>query len=183
MRPAIRRPTERQREEEQQKTISDAFVRISKQEQRENEQNFGEGLAKWPSEEFSNQQSNEGNVQVSGSFRNKGRLTVTENSKVYASTFKNDEAEEQPTGPQSYRVKQRLNEVTHRLQDIPESEYDVTLNDALTPTLNQEANLPSGFVLPLHRQLGRDAVLQSSENNYKVSTNPVNQQQQKPLRI
>ena len=180
--PAIRRPNERQREEESQKSLDDAFVRGPKQEQgAEDGQNFEEGLAKWPTEEFSDQQNNERNVQVSSSsFRNKGRLTASESPNVYGSTFKNDETQDQPTGPQSYRVKQRLNEVTHRLQDIPESEYDVTLNDALTPTLNQEANLPSGFVLPLHRQIGRDAVLQSSENNYKVSR-PINQQQQKPF--
>ncbi|XP_011301494.1 zinc finger CCCH domain-containing protein 18 [Fopius arisanus] len=80
-----------------------------------------------------------------------------------------------PSGP----GKQRINEVSHRLQDIPESEYDVTLNEALTPSFNQESSLPSGFVLPLHRQLNREPIIQSSENNYKVSGpyNPQGNQQ------
>ncbi|XP_076240713.1 uncharacterized protein LOC143183146 [Calliopsis andreniformis] len=180
IRPTIRRPADRQREEEAQKSGEEVFIRGSKQGQSEDRQNYEDSLAKWPVEEYSNPaQNNEGNVQSSNSpIRNKGRLTASESPNIYSSTFKNDENQEHPTGPGSYRVKQKINEVTHRLQDIPESEYDVTLNDALTPTLNQEANLPSGFVLPLHRQIGgRDTVLQSSENNYKVSR-PVNQQQQ-----
>lgn len=97
-------------------------------------------------------------------FRGNHRHLQTENPNLYSSSYKNDE------------VKQRINEVTHKLQDIPESEYDVTLNEALTPSLNQESNLPSGFALPLHRQQGRDTILQSSENNYKFSR-PLNQQQ------
>ncbi|XP_017884936.1 uncharacterized protein DDB_G0284459 [Ceratina calcarata] len=177
VRPAIRRPTDRQREEAQKPALDD-FIRESKQDDR---QNYDEGLGKWLTDDYSNPaQNSDRNVQNSGSTRNtKGRLTVNENPNTYGTTgFKNEETQEHPTGPQSFRVKQRLNEVTHPLQDIPESEYDVTLNDALTPTLNQETNLPSGFVLPLHRQIGRDAVLQSSENNYKVSRPVSNQQQQ-----
>lgn len=178
VRPAIRRPADRQREEAQ-KSVEETLVRGSKG-QTDSRQNYEEGLGKWPAEDYSNPtQSNEGSVQSSNSpLRGKGRLTAGESPNVYSSAFKNGENQEQPSGPGSFRVKQRINEVTHPLQDIPESEYDVTLNDALTPTLNQEANLPSGFVLPLHRQIGgRDAVLQPSENNYKVSR-PVNQQQQ-----
>lgn len=141
------------------------------QEERGNVGAFEEGLGGWPVEEL---------VQAGGQYRGKGRVASpgSENpSPVYGSGFKNgEEIQENPTGPQSFsKAKQRLNEVTHRLQDIPESEYDVTLNDALTPTLNQEASLPSGFVLPLHRQIGRDAILQSSESNYKVSR-PVDHQ-------
>lgn len=60
----------------------------------------------------------------------------------------------------------RPDDAVHRLQDIPESEYDVTLNDALTPTLTQESNLPSGFILPLHRRPEVDTNLQSSQRNY-----------------
>ncbi|XP_046622841.1 zinc finger CCCH domain-containing protein 13-like [Neodiprion virginianus] len=60
-------------------------------------------------------------------------------------------------------------DVENQLQDIPESEYDVALNDALPPTLNKESNLPSGFVLPLHRQLERDTNLQSSQRNYLLT--------------
>lgn len=183
VRPAIRRPLDRQREEETQKPVEETFVRGSKQGQ--DRQNYEEGLTndKWSTEDYSIlAEGNEGSAQPpSSSLRGKGRLTASESPSIYGSTLKNEENQEHPTGPGSFRVKQRINEVTHRLQDIPESEYDVTLNDALTPTLNQEANLPSGFVLPLHRQIaGRDAVLQSSENNYKVSR-PVNQQPQKPF--
>ncbi|XP_054009076.1 uncharacterized protein DDB_G0284459 [Hylaeus anthracinus] len=172
-RPAVRRPVDRQRENEH-KSADEPYTRGTKQgQQQADRQDFDDGLAKWPSEDY----SSEGNAQTpSSSVRNKGRLTASESPNVYGSSYKTDENQEHPTGPANLRVKQRINEVTHRLQDIPESEYDVTLNDALTPTLNQEPNLPSGFVLPLHRQIGRDPVLESSENNYKVSR-PVNQQQ------
>ncbi|XP_051172744.1 trichohyalin isoform X2 [Leptopilina boulardi] len=97
-------------------------------------------------------------------------LVRNNNPRVIPVTEQNHfDIHDQPTGPGNFRAKQKLNEVT-RLQDIPESEYDVTLNEALTPSLNQETNLPSGFVLPLHRQqLGRDTILQPSENTYKFS--------------
>ncbi|XP_015602643.1 RNA-binding protein 25 [Cephus cinctus] len=96
---------------------------------------------------------------------------------LYSSTYKTDDSQDQSSTNGNFRVKQRINEVTHPLQDIPESEYDITLNDALTPTLNQESSLSGGFVLPLHRQLGRDTVLQSSENNYQFSRPTTSQQQ------
>ncbi|XP_015110878.1 uncharacterized protein LOC107037068 isoform X2 [Diachasma alloeum] len=93
----------------------------------------------------------------------------TESSSSYGSSYTTEANRVDVTGPSGPGGKQRINEVSHQLQDIPESEYDVTLNEALTPAFNQESSLPSGFVLPLHRQLNRDPVIQSSENNYKIS--------------
>lgn len=134
------------------------------------------------SEDLREQQRTAEDVPTSSGSPNRGkvRYPATEVN-LYSSTYKNDDILNQPTGPENLKAKQRLNEVTHRLQDIPESEYDVTLNEALTPTLNQESSLPSGFVLPLHRQLGRDAVLQSSENNYQFSRPLNNHQEEKPF--
>ncbi|KAJ8679385.1 hypothetical protein QAD02_015172 [Eretmocerus hayati] len=100
------------------------------------------------------------------------RNPQNDNSDLYSpNAYKNVDPQEQfgLTG-NNYQAKQKINEVTHHnLQDIPESEYDVTLNEALTPNLSQEPSLPSGFVLPLSRQFHRDAILQPSENSYKVS--------------
>lgn len=149
------------------RSADDGLARGSKGQQEGGVGAFEEGLGGgWAAEEFSSPAQS--SVQ---SYRGKGGRVASPGSENPVYGFKNqEEIQENPTGPQSFsKVKQRLNEVTHRLQDIPESEYDVTLNDALTPTLNQETSLPSGFVLPLHRQLGRDAILQSSESNYKVS--------------
>lgn len=194
-RPTLRRPTEKNNEEEQveeeeeevsrgPENLSNSSRGSSTQNQSYDSRNHNhhqtENLApKWIENYSSEKHANVGNVPASlGSpIRSKTRLPATETPNIYSSTYRNEDIQDLPSGPGSYRVKQRINEVTHRLQDIPESEYDVTLNDALTPTLIQEANLPSGFVLPLHRQLGRDTVLQSSENNYKLSR-PINQQQQ-----
>lgn len=114
---------------------------------------------------------------------NHAKSRFTETPSYYDSSYTREpsnDRESQPIFPSGNVAtsKQTLNEVvTHdRLQDIPESEYDVTLNEALTPSFNnQETNLPSGFVLPIHRQLSREPILQSTENSYKVSR-PYNQQ-------
>ncbi|KAI4495827.1 hypothetical protein M0802_008233 [Mischocyttarus mexicanus] len=189
-RPILRRPVERQREEEETKPLE--LNPISKTPSTESYEEIQKTLDlgvptinnKWSTEEFvSNKESNDGIIPTSSGspVRSKSRQPVTETSSLYSSTYKDEDIHEQPSGPSSYRVKQRINEVTHKLQDIPDSEYDVTLNDALTPTLNQETNLPSGFVLPLHRQLSRDTVLQPSEDNYKITRPIGQQQQQKPF--
>lgn len=94
------------------------------------------------------------------------------NNHQFSSSYKADVAAQELSNISNYQAKQKINEVYHqKLQDIPESEYDVTLNEALSPNLAPEpATLPSGFVLPIQRQFNsRDAVLQSSENTYKFS--------------
>ncbi|XP_018046934.1 PREDICTED: zinc finger CCCH domain-containing protein 13 [Atta colombica] len=184
-RPALRKPIEKNNEEGVSRgpeDLSNPSKEYSTQNQSYDSRNHQiENLTpKWIENYSSEKHANVGNVQTSSGspIRSKMRHPSIETTpNIYSSTYKNEDTQELPSGPGSYRAKQRINEVTHRLQDIPESEYDVTLNDALTPTLVQEANLPSGFVLPLHRQLGRDTVLQPSENNYKLSR-PINQQQQ-----
>ncbi|XP_032683593.1 uncharacterized protein DDB_G0284459 [Odontomachus brunneus] len=192
-RPALRRPAvekSNEQEEQEEEEVSRGPENLSNSSRGHSTQNQSydlrhhhhqtENLApKWIENYSSDKHANAANLQTPSGppVRSKARLPSTETPNIYSSTYKSEDIQDLPSGPGSYRVKQRINEVTHRLQDIPESEYDVTLNDALTPTLIQEANLPSGFVLPLHRQLGRDTVLQSSENNYKLSR-PINQQQQ-----
>lgn len=181
-RPALRKPIEKNEEEVSRgpEDLSNSSRGYSTQNQSyDSRSHQSENLTpKWI-ENYSSEKH--ANVQTSSGspIRSKVRLPET-TPNMYSSTYRNEDIQDLPSGPGSYRAKQRINEVTHRLQDIPESEYDVTLNDALTPTLVQEANLPSGFVLPLHRQLGRDTVLQPSENNYKL-TRPIIQQQQQPL--
>lgn len=119
------------------------------------------------------------NEQIS-SVQRQPQPPQNDNSNLYSSSYKTSQEEAQDQNNNSYKAKQKFNEVTHpNLHDIPESEYDVALNEALTPNLSQEPSLPSGFVLPLHRQFNRDALLQPSENNYKISR-PVIQQQQQP---
>ncbi|XP_018399691.1 PREDICTED: zinc finger CCCH domain-containing protein 13 [Cyphomyrmex costatus] len=184
-RPVLRKPIEKNNEEEVSRDpedLSNSSKGYSTQNQSyDSRSHQSENLTpKWIENYSSEKHANVGNVQTSSGspIRSKVRLSSIETTPtIYSSTYRNEDIQDLPSGPGSYRAKQRINEVTHRLQDIPESEYDVTLNDALTPTLVQEANLPSGFVLPLHRQLGRDTVLQPSENNYKLSR-PINQQQQ-----
>lgn len=135
----------------------------------------------WSPDYGVNEQNNEANNNNQGyepPSRGSVRHSQNDNSNVYSSTYKTDDVHEQlNVNHNNFKAKQKFNEVTHHnLQDIPDSEYDVTLNEALTPNLSQEPSLPSGFVLPLHRQFNRDALLQPSENSYKYSR-PVSQQQ------
>jgi hypothetical protein len=136
-------------------------------------------ISSWTTDYKTKEQNNEANTQENKQqARNNIRIAENDNSNIYSSFYKNDDLQEQLSLNGNFKVKQKINEVTHHnLQDIPENEYDVTLNEALTPNISQEQSIPSGFVLPLHRQFGRDAILQSSENTYKFSI-PLNHQHQ-----
>ncbi|KAK0175366.1 hypothetical protein PV327_009120 [Microctonus hyperodae] len=125
-------------------------------------------------------------VNLSSTFNNENRGVANENNRDnYDSTYTTEPSQKETNKAAiGSAIKQRINEVTHQLEDIPESEYDVTLNEALTPSLHQESTLPSGFILPIQRHQNRDPVLQSSENNYRVSrpySNPHQHQSQAQL--
>ncbi|XP_043279173.1 zinc finger CCCH domain-containing protein 18 [Venturia canescens] len=147
-----------------------------------------EPIPTWTSQEYRPEHGEahrgpESSQPVSNAPPNRPKQRVTETSGYYGSSYARESSNDRDSQAvfQSGNLPsngQTLNEVvTHdRLQDIPESEYDVTLNEALTPSFNnQETNLPSGFVLPIHRQLSREPILQSTENSFKVSR-PFNQQ-------
>lgn len=124
--------------------------------QKDDSPNGQEDFSRSSDPEYSNNREASGNEYNRQSSQSQNGRTPSESSQKQGSTV---------VKSQVNSVKQP-NEVVSRLQDIPESEYDVTLNDALTPTLSQESSLPSGFILPLHRQLEKDTNLQSSQRNY-----------------
>ncbi|XP_011503490.1 PREDICTED: uncharacterized protein LOC105366670 [Ceratosolen solmsi marchali] len=136
-------------------------------------------LSSWTTNYKVQEQESEAKVQGNEQqVKDNIQYSQNHNTKIYNLSYKNDEIQDQLSVNGNLKVKQKINEVTHHnLQDIPESEYDVTLNEALTPNVSQEPSMPSGFVLPSHPRFGKDPILQSSENINKYST-PFNQQHQ-----